>query len=125
MVHRALLAAGPPLRLHEPLLGIVHRELFPAMAAAVRGNAGGGARIWRALRGSGWFVDACSQLLCPLASEPDTPQPQPHQASYQTKSNPQPQPQARTPSLGVINGICQVLLAVWQVSDSELKCLMF
>lgn len=36
MVHRALLAAGPALRAHEPLLGIVHRELFPAMASAAR-----------------------------------------------------------------------------------------
>jgi hypothetical protein len=35
MVHRALLAAGPALRAHDPLVGIVHRELFPAMAAAV------------------------------------------------------------------------------------------
>jgi hypothetical protein len=35
MVHRALLAAGPALTRHASLLGLVHRELFPAMAAAV------------------------------------------------------------------------------------------
>jgi hypothetical protein len=46
MVHRALLAAGPALRAHDPLVGIVHRELFPAMAAAVRGAACVCLRVW-------------------------------------------------------------------------------
>lgn len=41
MAHRALLAAGPALRRHVPLVGVLHRELFPAMAAAVRGAGGG------------------------------------------------------------------------------------
>ncbi|WIA18254.1 hypothetical protein OEZ85_009722 [Tetradesmus obliquus] len=56
MVHRAVLAGGPALQLHEALLGLLHRELFAAMTAA-----------------------------------------------------------AQSASLGVVAGICQVLLAVWQV----------
>jgi hypothetical protein len=35
MVHRAILAGGPALQLHEALLGLLHRELFAAMTAAV------------------------------------------------------------------------------------------
>lgn len=41
MVHRALLAGGPALTAHPQLLGMVHRELFPALVAAVRGGAAG------------------------------------------------------------------------------------
>jgi hypothetical protein len=39
MVHRAILAGGPALQLHEALLGLLHRELFAAMTAAVRSAA--------------------------------------------------------------------------------------
>jgi hypothetical protein len=41
MVHRAILAGGPALQLHEALLGLLHRELFAAMTVAVSCNCWG------------------------------------------------------------------------------------
>lgn len=103
MVHRALLAAGPALRAHAPLIGIVHRELFPAMAAAVSPCRAPPAQ-------QRLPTPPCPRRAAGRASQAPPPRLTP---PFEFES---PRSQARAPSLGTINGICQVLLAVWQVA---------
>jgi hypothetical protein len=126
MVHRAILAGGPALQLHEALLGLLHRELFAAMTVAVscatmlccklsvfgRLHIKLVAALFIRFGYGELFVRGLLRLkflLCCLSTLNLTPV---DTSAYRMCFDAL---QAQSASLGVVAGICQVLLAVWQV----------